>query len=437
VRALAERVPFHYAWVVLVAGVFANAVGVGATFWMMAVYIPAVADDFEVPRFGVVFAFMFGQSLAAFAGPFVGRYIDLHGARRALLAGSVLLPVTLVATAASTEVWQLIIGWGAASMVRALIFPIPYNWLVTRWFEKRRQAALGVVTVGFGLGGAVVLPLLAAVESRSGWGAAMVVSGVLVFVVHGLAALLIVRDHPSDMGLRPEGASGEADTPAEDEGGFTGPQAMRTMTFWLLATGMMFFFTGQGAVTALAIDFFDSRGVAAGAAIVAASALLRAVARLPLGLALSRIDRVFALAMAVSVSQALAVAALLASTSATGIVAYTLLWGLGGAFAPMLEPLLVTRAFGVRHFGAVSGAVAVVAFGGQMVGPVGGAALFDALDSYTLPYALYAAGFMVAVVLFAAASLRVSGREHREQAERVGMRVGMGTGERRWFGWFG
>jgi MFS family permease len=239
------------------------------------------------------------------------------------------------------------------------------------------------------------------------------------------------------MGLRPEGASGEADTPAEDEGGFTGPQAMRTMTFWLLATGMMFFFTGQGAVTALAIDFFDSRGVAAGAAIVAASALLRAVARLPLGLALSRIDRVFALAMAVSVSQALAVAALLASTSATGIVAYTLLWGLGGAFAPMLEPLLVTRAFGVRHFGAVSGAVAVVAFGGQMVGPVGGAALFDALDSYTLPYALYAAGFMVAVVLFAAASLRVSGREHREQAERVGMRVGMGTGERRWFGWFG
>jgi hypothetical protein len=37
VRALADRVPFHYAWVVLVAGVLANAVGVGATFWMMAV----------------------------------------------------------------------------------------------------------------------------------------------------------------------------------------------------------------------------------------------------------------------------------------------------------------------------------------------------------------------------------------------------------------
>ncbi|MEE8336642.1 MAG: MFS transporter [Dehalococcoidia bacterium] len=420
-RALADRVPFDYAWVILIAGVFANAVGVGGTFWMMAVYIPAVSDDFGVPRFGVVLAFMFGQSLAAFAGPFVGRYMDLHGARRALLAGSVLVPIALVATAASTEVWQLFVSWGAVSIARSLIFPIPYNWLVTRWFERRRQAALGVVTVGFGLGGAAVLPALAAIESRSGWPAAMVVSAALIFVVHGLAALLIVRDHPSDMGLRPEGASGEAGLSADDEGGFTGSQAMRTMAFWLVATGMMFFFTGQGAVTALAIDFFHSRGVAGGATIVAAGALIRTVARLPLGLSLSRIDRVFALAMIVSASQALAVAVLLASTSATGIVAYTLLWGLGGAFAPMLEPLLVTRAFGVRHFGAVSGAVAVVAFGGQMIGPVGGAALFDALDSYTLPYALYAAGFLVAVVLFAAASLHIGGRAHREQAARVGM----------------
>ncbi|MEE8337810.1 MAG: MFS transporter [Dehalococcoidia bacterium] len=418
-RTLAERLPFHYAWVILVAGILANAAATGGTFWVMAIYVPAVADDFELPRFGVVLAFMVGQTLAAFAGPFAGRLIDLYGARRALLASSVALPIALVLTAFSTELWQLFVGWGAASIARAWMFPISYNWLVTRWFEGRRQAALGVVTVGFGIGGVALWPL-AAIEDRWDWRAVMVTTAVVIFVVHGLAALLFVRNEPSELGLRPQGAA-EGDAPARDEGGFTASQALRTMTFWLLAPGLMFFFSGQGAVTTLAIDFFESRGVAGAATIVAVTALVRTVARLPFGLSLSRIDRVFGLAMLVTLSQAIALFALVSIASQTGIVVYVLLWGIGGAFAPMLEPLLVTRAFGVRNFGAVSGMVAMIAFGGQLFGPVGGAALFDATGSYTLAYVLFAVGFLVAMVLFAGASLSIRRRAYREAAERAGM----------------
>ncbi len=80
-------------------------------------------------------------------------------------------------------------------------------------------------------------------------------------------------------------------------------------------------------------------------------------------------------------------------------------WGFGGAFARMLEPLLVTRAFGVRHFGAISGLVAMISFGGQVIGPLGGAFLFDVTGSYEWPFSLYAMGFAVSALLWAVSSL--------------------------------
>ncbi len=421
-RLIARRTPFHYGWLILLAAVLGNTVAGGSTFWVVAVYIPAIADDFDMPRLPVVTAFMTGQLISAVIGAFAGRWIDRHGARGALLAGSVLLPLMLVATAQATNMWQLFLGWSLVSVGRALLMPIPYNWLLTRWFEGRRQAALGVATVGFGLGGATVLPLVAVIESQAGWRPAMVMSAALVLVVHGLLALLVVRDRPSELGLAMEGASDD-ETPlsAESEGGFTAGAAARSPAFWLLAFGMMFFFMGQGAVSTLAIDFFDSRAVAGGATIIAVSALLRTVLRLPLGLSLSRVDRVFRLALAVVASQAVALAILTLSTSTVAIWTWVAIWGVGGAFAPMLEPLLITRAFGVRHFGAVSGLMAVVAFGGQTVGPIGGAALFDATGSYDLSFTLYVAGFAVSFALFAATSLALRSGSFRTAADRAGM----------------
>ena len=86
----------------------------------------------------------------------------------------------------------------------------------------------------------------------------------------------------------------------------------------------------------------------------------------------------------------------------------------------MLEPLFITHVFGVRHFGAVSGSVAMVAFVGQLAGSIGGAFLFDLTGSYSIPYWLYTLGFgLSALLLF---SVRWAERRpaHRARAEAMG-----------------
>jgi len=300
--------------------------------------------------------------------------------------------------------------------------PIPFNWVITRWFEgRRRQAALGVITTGFGLGGAAFLPLMAWIESRADWHAAVLVSAVLMAVIYGLAALLIIADYPREVGLSPVRASDEQ--PVSDdapEWGFDVRGALRTGVFWTMSAGLMLFFLGQGAVTTLGVDFFQSREVGAGALIIALAALVRTVLRVPLGLGLSRVERIFRLAVLVSLSQALALALLVVSTDTQGIVGFVVLWGVGGAFAPMLEPLLITRTLGVRHFGAVSGTVALIAFGGQFFGPLAGATLFDATGSYGLPFALYAAGFLGTALLMLWTAATVRGEGYRRRARAAG-----------------
>ena len=96
-------------------------------------------------------------------------------------------------------------------------------------------------------------------------------------------------------------------------------------------------------------------------------------------------------------------------------------WGLGGAFAPMIEPLLITRAFGVRHYGAISGLVSMISFGGQVLGPLAGAFLFDLTDSYTIPFSLYTGGFLLAALLWTMAAILMRRPAFRAAAAAAGM----------------
>jgi len=423
-RAIAQRLPVHYGWVLVAVAVLCNTVSNFATFWAVTLWIPAIADDFEVGRTPVVTAFMTGQAVSALVGPFLGRYIDRNGGRRPLLAGAVLMPAAVTLTSFAPALPMLYAGWAAVGLTRGLCQPIPFNWIMTRWFDGRlRQSALGTVTIGFALGGATLLPFMAGVQDATDWRMTMRLTALIIVVLQGLSALFLVRDRPSDLGLEPSVGKGDAGRrmiAPEDDWGFTASAALRTLPFWLLGVGLMLFFMGQGSVTNLGLDFFRSRGVQAGAAVFAASSLIRTFARLPLGMTLSRYRSPYPVGVAVAISQGIALGALLLNTDTAGIVTFVLLWGIGGAFGPMLEPLFIPHVFGVRHFGAVSGSVGMVAFFGQLAGSIGGAALFDLTGSYSIPYWLYTAGFGLSALLFYSVRWAERLPGHRARAAAVG-----------------
>jgi len=79
--------------------------------------------------------------------------------------------------------------------------------IATRWFVARRGLVIGILTASVATGQLVFLPALASITDRAGWRIALA----LVCMMLGVAAfavLMVMRDRPSDVGLRPFGDEG-------------------------------------------------------------------------------------------------------------------------------------------------------------------------------------------------------------------------------------
>jgi predicted MFS family arabinose efflux permease len=113
-----------------------------------------------------------------------------------------------------TKVWQLMLLWGVmigiGTGMTALVLGAT---IAARWFVARRGLVVGIMTASVATGQLVFLPLLASLTERFGWRVALS----LVCVMLGVSAffvLLMMRDRPSDVGLRPFGDEGKEPLPA-------------------------------------------------------------------------------------------------------------------------------------------------------------------------------------------------------------------------------
>ena len=93
-RALAQRLPVHYGWVIVAVGILANAATIGTTFWVVALYITSIPDDLSASRTAIFGAFTMGQVLSALVVPWIGGLIDRGGPRRMLIIGTFLYVIS-------------------------------------------------------------------------------------------------------------------------------------------------------------------------------------------------------------------------------------------------------------------------------------------------------------------------------------------------------
>jgi MFS family permease len=393
-----KHTPMHYAWVIVVVGIISNMLAAGYMFWAIAVYIPAIAEYFSIGRLPVILCFTAGQALSALCSPSIGRFMDEHGARKSLVIGSLIASLGFIVTERSPNIYVVLIGWLIVGIARPFVLPITFSWLITRWFVAHRRAALGLVTTGLGLGG-VMLPFLTYLTEMYSWQFTLYSASILFPLLNIAFALFLIKDQPKDCGILSVGSSNTLD----DEQTLTGinlDAAKKTSTFWIVTIGFVFFFMGQGAVNLLGLDFLLNEGITNAAIFLGVSSLIRALGRIPGSILVNRINNIFFLAILVGLLQGLAMLTIVFSTKLIFLITFVLLWGGGGIFVPMLEALILTKTFGVKHYGAISGLVLAFAFGGQIVAPILGGWVFDITNSYAIPFVIYSVMSVISCVLF-------------------------------------
>tara|TARA_Y100001970_G_scaffold45230_1_gene56695 strand:- start:21128 stop:22366 length:1239 start_codon:yes stop_codon:yes gene_type:complete len=399
INFLIQKAPFHYAWIVVLIGIISNMLAAGYIFWAIAVYIPEISEHFSIGRFPVILCFTAGQALSAICSSYIGRYMDKNGARKSLIIGSIIAAIGFLVTASSLNIFTVFVGWLIVGIARPFVLPITFNWLVTRWFVTNRQAALGLVTTGLGLGG-LMLPVFTELTNMYSWQFTLYSAAIIFPVLNIIFALFFLRDLPEEFGIHPVNDLEKNTTSDERLTGLDLNSAKGTSAFWFITIAFVFFFMGQGAVNLLGFDFLINEGVDNAALFFGVSALIRGFGRIPGSILVNRISNIFRLAILVSFLQAFAMLTIVFSTKLFSLVAFVVFWGGGGIFVPMLESLILTKTFGVKHYGAISGMVLAFAFGGQIVAPILGGFIFDTTDSYDVAFVAYCLMSLIAGFLF-------------------------------------
>ncbi|KRP87595.1 MFS transporter [Bradyrhizobium pachyrhizi] len=210
--ALARR-NIHYGWV-MVAVTFLAALISAGTVGAPGVFIVPLQKEFGWSTAEISSALSIRFILFGLMAPFAAALMNRYGLRNVTLAAQLIVVSGLLASLAMTQVWQLILLWGVVigigTGMTALVLGAT---IAARWFVARRGLVVGILTASVATGQLAFLPLLATLTERYGWRIALG----LVCVMLGVAAfavLMVMRDRPSDVGLRPFGDEGTAPLPA-------------------------------------------------------------------------------------------------------------------------------------------------------------------------------------------------------------------------------
>jgi len=199
-------------------------------WYSYAVFLVALLREFGWSRSLVAGAFSLFLLVHGSLGPAMGVAVRRVGPRRLILAGGILLGIGLLLTAEATAWWHLYLAFGVLTAVGVSLSGwVPSVVLVRGWFPDRVGTAIGLASMGVGLGITCMVPLAQLFIQAWGWRWAYRILAALTlgWVVPGTCWL--VRDPPAgtDGEEPPAGAAPHAS--------WTLAAAARTGRFWSLA----------------------------------------------------------------------------------------------------------------------------------------------------------------------------------------------------------
>jgi MFS family permease len=194
-----------YGWFMVAGAFFVMSVAYAIWYAFPIFYIP-ILDEFKWSRAETASIISVGFIIYGVGSLIGGILLDKFGPRVLFTAATIILTIGLVGCSRATTLWHLYFWWGGfvAFGVSTVGF-IPCNTLVTRWFIRKRGAALGIAQAG-GRESFMTTPLVQILIMTIGWRSTLLVlAGVGFIVIIGIAQFL--RNSPEDLGLFPDGDS--------------------------------------------------------------------------------------------------------------------------------------------------------------------------------------------------------------------------------------
>jgi len=377
--------PF-YGWIMLPAVALAQVTSWGILYYGFTVFLAPMGAETGWSPAALSGAFSLALAMSGLAAVPVGRWLDRHGPRLLMTAGSLASALLLVAWSRVTSLAAFYLIFAGIGICLATVLYEPAFWLVATWFRRRRGRALTLLTFIGGFASVIYVPLIAWLVRARGWREALLVLAALLAVGTIPIHALLLRARPADLGLVPDGTTGataDAGNAAVPERSTTVGEALRGPAFWFLAVAFFLATLATGAIFVHLIPYLVGQGYdpafAAGAVgLIGIMGLPGRLVFTPLGGYLPRrwvTAGIFAL-------QTVALVVLLTVHSRAGVVAFVVLFGAGfGAITPA-RAALIADFYGPAHYGRISSVLSLFLTGSRALAPVGAGLLYALGGSY-------------------------------------------------------
>ncbi|HEX7852205.1 MAG TPA: MFS transporter [Sphingobium sp.] len=400
---------------------------IAATYSVVAV---PLAHEFQPSRMVLMLAMTIMAAVSALLSPLLGSLMDRSSVRRLMFFGTLLLSAAFVALSFATSFVQVLVIYGVLmAPANVLIGPMAASVLLSRWFVRRRGAAIGIAITGIAAGGFVFPPVIQGLLDIFPWREAYRVLALILFLLTVPAVALVVN-RPSERGLHPDGLDHDPDAEARRARDSVSAQAFSARailtdpTFWCAAlvfavvtSGMKGMVTNlmplaldegiQPNVAALLISIYAGCGFCAkfGFAMVADRLNMRTLMFVSLG------------------GFAAGAACLIRADLGYGMIATGVgLIGLFGGLMVPMQGLFVPRIYGAAVAGRVGGMLTFVTLLALLSTPPLFGLIFDKTGSYAAIFMSFVV--LCVVTMLAVPHIRVTRRPtEAERQETAAMAV--------------
>ena len=410
-----------YGWWLAVIGAVIMVIGTVPLFQALSLWLPVLSQSFGWTPLQLSWAFTLTRVEGTVMGPIAGWGVDKLGPRKMVVIGLAIFAVGFFLFSRTTNLWTFYLSFVVVSLGAGLGSWLPANTALNNWFRLRRSTAMSIPMLGFGLGGVVIVPLMAwtmgwdtqtamEIPGRLGWQNTALVVGAIGLVA-SVPLSLVVRNRPEDYGQHPDGVdpanavgagprhSANGGTVAPD---YTWQEAVRTRAFWLITMGH-----SSSSIIIISVMFYlgllmVERGFSLGqiGTVISVQTAVSTAFILVGGIIGDRVPIRLAI-FAFSLLQSIAMVILLIAETLPMFYLFTILMGIGFGGRTPLTTAIRGVYFGRSNFARITGIsmipmnimfIAVVPYVAWMQEYITG--------SYTLPLATIAAVSAVGSIMF-------------------------------------
>jgi MFS family permease len=396
------RDKLFYGWVVVIV-FFVIGITLYGIHFSFGVFFKSIESEFNLTRTATSAISSANMLLAGICAFFAGWALDRYGPKVIVLLMGIFTGLSLVLTSQVNALWQIFLTYSLLlAMGSGPLYVVPMS-AVSRWFDKKRGMALGLSSLGIGLGMVIMAPFATYLITNFDWHTAYLIIGLIAWLIVVPLSRLLRKD-PREIGALPDGVKSYHQEVKSKENSIqlinsSLWQVFQTRSFWLLVPTWFLFAACLFLVLTHLVPHVTDIGFSTGEAAVVLSmiGIASIPGRLIMGIVSDRVGRKSAIIIC-TLLQSGAMVWLIWAQDLWMFYLFAVVFGFAYSGFGSSMAAIIGDTFGLGQIGAIFGLLEVGFGFGAATGPAIGGLIFDISHSYTIAF-LIGAGVMLVVTL--------------------------------------